>query len=428
MADPEHIERIQRGVRHWNRWRRAHPSTRPDLSRLRLGHGRTLVEADLSGIDLSGAVLRATALVRANLSRANLSQADMAGANLSGASLRGAILTRANLGGADLFQADLSGVDLRGANLTQVDMFRALFRKANLQGTRIRNAREAVFIEARMDAANLTGAQLQDADFTSAQLRRAVLRRANLVGATLVAANLAGADLRQAELIGANLSGAVLRKADLRGANLASSILNRTNLTDADLTGCHVYGMSAWDLRLQRTKQLDLSITPERDAVILVDSLEVAQFIYLVLNNARIKDVIETITSKAVLILGRFTPERKKVLDRIRDHLRRRDVLPIMFDFEKPASRNILETVSLLAHMSRFVLADLTDASYVKREVPRILRQLRVPVQPLLLHGSTEPVEISRMRARHSSLLPLIRYKSAAGLLRELDRLLQPLA
>src|SRR3954447_4032372 len=135
--------------------------------------------------------------------------------------------------------------------------------------------------------------------------------------------------------------------------NRGGCIMNRTDLTEADLTGCHVYGLSAWDLRLERTKQVDLTITPEHQPVILVDSLEVAQFIYLLLNNARIKQVIETVTSKAVLILGRFSPQRKPILDLVREHLRKRDVLPILFDFEKPASRDLLETVSILAHMSK---------------------------------------------------------------------------
>jgi hypothetical protein len=37
-----------------------------------------------------------------------------------------------------------------------------------------------------------------------------------------------------------------------------------------------------------------------------VGDIEVAQFIYLLLNNQKLRDVIETITSKAVLILGRL--------------------------------------------------------------------------------------------------------------------------
>ena len=48
---------------------------------------------------------------------------------------------------------------------------------------------------------------------------------------------------------------------------------------------------------------------------ITIDDIEVAQFIFLMLNNPKIRGVLESVTSKVVLILGRFTEERKKVLD-----------------------------------------------------------------------------------------------------------------
>ena len=51
-------------------------------------------------------------------------------------------------------------------------------------------------------------------------------------------------------------------------------------------------------------------ITKENEPEITVDNIEVAQFIYLMLNNQKVRDVIDTITFKAVLILGRFTAIR----------------------------------------------------------------------------------------------------------------------
>jgi hypothetical protein len=95
------------------------------------------------------------------------------------------------------------------------------------------------------------------------------------------------------------------------------------------LTGCRIYGVSAWGLKLDGAKQQDLVITPENEPEITVDNIEVAQFVYLLLHNQKICDVINTITSKAVLILGRFTKERKAVLDALRDELRNRNLLPI---------------------------------------------------------------------------------------------------
>jgi hypothetical protein len=56
-----------------------------------------------------------------------------------------------------------------------------------------------------------------------------------------------------------------------------------------------------------------------------------------------------------VLILGRFTDERKAVLDALREELRKRDYVPILFDFSVPATRDITETISLLARMARLL-------------------------------------------------------------------------
>jgi hypothetical protein len=93
----------------------------------------------------------------------------------------------------------------------------------------------------------------------------------------------------------------------------------------------------------------------------MVDNLEVAQFIYLLLNNEKIRDVINTIGKKGVLILGRFTEERKPVLDAIRDRLRELDFVPMLFDFERPTQRDFTETIKTLAGLSRFIIADITN-------------------------------------------------------------------
>ena len=79
--------------------------------------------------------------------------------------------------------------------------------------------------------------------------------------------------------------------------------LVKTDFSRANLTNCSIYGISVWDVQLQDTLQLNLVITNEDQPIITVDNLEVAQFIYLLLNNTKIRDVIDTITSKVVLIL-----------------------------------------------------------------------------------------------------------------------------
>jgi hypothetical protein len=270
----------------------------------------------------------------------------------------------------DLSEADFREADLVGANLSRAGLSHANLIGANLIG------------------ANLSGADLFQADLSNADLSGATLRDAHLVDTDLIRAKLSRADLREANLCTTNFS-----KANLSGANLALALLLDSDLTDADLTGCWVYGISAWGLKLnERTTQHNLIITShakENECEITVDNIEVAQFIYLMLNNKKIRDVIDTITSKAVLILGRFTAERKAVLDALREELRKRDYLPILFDFELPARQNITETVTLLARMARFIIADLTDPSSIPQELQAIIPSVRVPVQPLLLEGSS---------------------------------------
>jgi uncharacterized protein YjbI with pentapeptide repeats len=129
--------------------------------------------------------------------------------------------------------------------------------------------------------------------------------------------DLGSADLSRAFLFGASLirailSGAILGEANLSGANLSGAQLIETNLADAILTGCSVYGVSAWGVKL--------GAGTIQQGLITVDDLEVAQFVYLLLHNEKIRRVIDTITSKVVLILGRFSiPQRKAVLDALRD-------------------------------------------------------------------------------------------------------------
>jgi hypothetical protein len=85
--------------------------------------------------------------------------------------------------------------------------------------------------------------------------------------------------------------------------------------------------------------QDSLIITPHGEPRVTVDNLEVAQFTYLLLNNDKIRDVIDTIGKKGVLILGRFIPERLAVLNAIRVELRRLGFVPMLFEFEKPQVR-----------------------------------------------------------------------------------------
>jgi len=250
---------------------------------------------------------------------------------------------------------------------------------------------ETDLVRTDLTGANLRGARLWRANLTDANLKEADMTKADLRWARLIEADLTGANLTKTNLTGASLIETTLIKAKLIEANLSKASLVETKIEGAKLTGSRIYGISAWRLEGIPEDQSNLVITRHDEPIITADNLEVAQFIYLLLHSPKIRDVIDTIAKKAVLILGRFTQERKEVLNAIQKELRQHDYLPIMFDFEKPVRRNTAETVSALAHMSKFIIADITDARSIPAELERIVPKLpSVPVQPLILSSEEE--------------------------------------
>lgn len=310
-------------------------------------------------------------------------------------------LSEVNLFGYDLEGVDLSDTDLRGADLQHSRLSMSKLSKAILSG------------------AYLNGANFYSADIQHAILNGSYLEEANLAEADFSYANLQGAYLSRADLSNANFSGA-----NLSGANLQYSRLVDTNFRGANLDGCLIYGVSVWEIDLRGAKQTNLIITPSgtlEESTITVDNLEVAQFIYLLINNEKIRDVINSITSKAVLILGRFTPDRKVVLDALRNELRKHNYLPILFDFEKPNTRDTHETVMTLARLARFIIADITDPQSIPQELVSIVETLpSVPVKPLLKYGS-EPWGMFDHIKRYKTVLRLLKYENVDDLLESLS-------
>jgi hypothetical protein len=172
---------------------------------------------------------------------------------------------------------------------------------------------------------------------------------------------------------------------------------------------------------MKGTIQSNLVITRSFQPVLQVDDLEVAQFIYLLLNNERIRQVIDTITSRVVLILGRFTPERIAVLDAIREGLREKGHCPVLFDFDKPESKDLTGTISTLADMARFIIAGLPDPSSVPHELTTVVPGTVVPVQTILLKGQREYAMFRDLKTRYHWVLKPYTYKSKELLITHLS-------
>ena len=285
--------------------------------------------------------------------------------------------------------------------------------------------------EANLVQAELGEADMHRCDLSEAQLAEAYVGKASFEGAILVGANLSmvrafGTDFTLASMSGANLMGAqvidaTLIRTDLKSANLRLTNLVQSDLSHADLKGCQVYGCSAWDLNLYEADQSDLIITQADEPEIAVDDLEVAQFVYLLLNNKKIRNVISTVGQKGVLILGRFTPERKAILEALRQELRRLRFLPMLFDFEKSANRDLTETIMIMAGLSLFIVADITDAKSIPQELSHIVPLFpSVPIKPIILASQHEYAMFEHWRD-FNNVLPEYRYEDRDHLLAHLQ-------
>jgi len=414
-----------------------------------------LSEADLDGASLSGADLSEANLSEARLNDANLNRADLRGADLRRADLRGADLGRAHLSkanlspvelhGADLSGADLSGVDLSEADLGSAYLKRAYLRRADLSGAHLRgvvlrgaNLTEANLSEADLNGADLSEANLNMADLSEADLNgahlngadlsEALLRRAELSSADLSEANLSGADLSGADFSEANLDGTNLRKANfseanLGGVNLSNAVLIQSNLKNAKLANCRIYGISVWDVEFSKnTEQQDLIISPDGQPLITVDNLEIAQFIYLLLHNEKIRSVLDTTGKKVVLILGRFPHERQSLLEGVRNKLRKLGFIPMFFELEKPTQRDFTEKIKTLAGLSRFIIADITNPKSSPLELQAIVPDYRIPFVPI---GDENEEHFSIFRNLQNEypewVLDVVEYDSAANLIKILE-------
>jgi hypothetical protein len=318
---------------------------------------------------------------------------------------------RPDLGRAELCGADLQGIDLSGAELDGTDFSGANLSHADLSG------------------ANCTGA----AHFMGTLLRQAKLCKADFSGSDLRAVDLSGADLEETAFCEANVSGATLaganlcradfHNADMKEADLRCCLVVETNMEGADLSGSSVYGVSAWNTRLNNATQSNLLITPPWEFPVRLDRLDCSQVVYLMLRNELVGKLIEVLTCKIVLILGRFTPERKIVLDAMRDRLRQKDYLPILFDFPTPTGLTTDETVNALAHLARFVIADITDAKCVVQELRGIVPDNpSLPVLPLILSSQSEPGMFDFFRKHGQRVLPPFIYNDLSMLVALLDK------
>jgi uncharacterized protein YjbI with pentapeptide repeats len=372
-GDERHLQLLKESLRRgsnrlWNKWRKDHPRIVPDLR----------------GVVLPGAWLVRYDFARARLDAAVLDRAQLGAAQLERASLRGASLDLASLEAARAEGTDFSGAHMRAASL------------------RLGTFRSAKFL----DDTYMRHVNCREADFYRANLRGATLDEADLTAARFDAADLSEASLNEAVLDGTSLLGTNLREASLGGTFI------RRVLTNAKTD--------------QRDLQIDVHVVWERKrgAVILFDTaddLRLAQFHDAISDHGAVAGLISAGAKRVVLILGRFLPKRKRVLDRLAMALRDRGKVPVIFDFAGPAEREVSDTVRFIAGMSEFIVVDLTKASSVPLELQATIPDLMVPVLPIVQVGEPVFAMFADLQRRYPWIQSTVSYRDATELVRCVD-------
>src|SRR5262249_43515573 len=136
-------------------------------------------------------------------------------------------------------------------------------------------------------------------------------------------------------LIGSDLSDAILDESDLEHASLVRCRMIRTSVSGTKLHGAWVYGAAIWDIKGKPASEDWLGVAPDGSAYSNTDAVQLrfeglvlAQFIYAMAssaqrttNDAPLGKLLNAFSKSHVLLLGRFTEERKVVLDAIRNAL-----------------------------------------------------------------------------------------------------------
>lgn len=195
------------------------------------------------------------------------------------------------------------------------------------------------------------------------------------------------------------LSDCYMESTDFIDVDFYGSSLLFTKMIGGKLIECKIFGANVWEIELKGIKQDSLIIENYRDnkeqkynkdyrdkiKKLKVYDLEIAHLINLLTNNKKFTNVFHASKSRYVLILGNFG--RMKSLERIKSAVQKTGNLsPILFNWKKDKndSLNFVETILLVAGLSKFIIVDITSPKSVPAELQAILSNLMIPVIPLM--------------------------------------------
>ncbi|OWY63504.1 hypothetical protein B7486_52765 [cyanobacterium TDX16] len=175
-------------------------------------------------------------------------------------------ITNPKLAGVQLTNRALNGINLSGADLRGVNFQAANLSNAELQGADLRGA--------NLECALFNNAHARAVDFSEANLSRSCFKAAELSETRFSRTILKNMSFSQTNLSSAHFSDTELVDIDLRYATLNSAIFQ-----GSPIKNCLIYGVSAWDVKVDGTIQSRLNIARNDSEEIYIDDLKLAQIL-----------------------------------------------------------------------------------------------------------------------------------------------------
>ena len=119
-----------------------------------------------------------------------------------------------------------------------------------------------------------------------------------------------------------------------------------------------------------------------------VDDIEIAQFIYTIVDNQKISKMIDSMRTKTVLILSSFDDSSKITVTALKDSIRNHGLIPLLFTFQKPKHKGLMGTVRTMAELSAFVIIDESIFANQIFEISNLIPSVRVPFARIAREGS----------------------------------------
>lgn len=267
---------------------------------------------------------------------------------------------------------------------------------------------------------NLSGVMIHSAFAEGLNLRNTIFEDAHFEEGDFSRADFSGAYFRSTRF-----NKTILTGANFDGATFINCNLNRVNLVGAsfrvkEISETVVYGIAAWDLQIsdqmkqsklviERTSDLYSDLIQQGKVPLMVDDIELAQFVYYLSSHKKMRDALNILNDKGVLLLGRFNDGGLERLYSIRERLQSKGYMAMIFDFARPDNLSLTETVVTMAGLSKFIVVDLSGAS-VPAELQSILSQIK---KPILAFGNAyamfpdvaDQVDVLTIEGRDSELL-----------------------